>query len=53
MTQLDLQGNRLTGASAAAASAYGDALRQLSIYAGDPLAIAECWERARKIASDE
>jgi hypothetical protein len=41
MTQLDLQGNRLTGASAAAASAYGEALRQLSIYAGDPLAIAD------------
>lgn len=41
MTHLDLQGNRLTGASAAAASAYGDALRQLSIYAGDPLAVAD------------
>ena len=41
MTQLDLQGNHLTGASAAAASAYGDALRQLSIYAGDPLAVAD------------
>jgi hypothetical protein len=41
MIQRDLQGNRLTGASAAVASAYGDALRQLSIYAGDPLAIAD------------
>jgi len=47
MTHLDLQGNRLTGASAAAASAYGDALRQLSIYAGDPLAIAD------KLVADE
>ena len=47
MTLLDLQGNRLTGASAAAASAYGDALRQLSIYAGDPLAVAD------KLVEDE
>ncbi len=51
MTQRDLQGNRLTGASAAAASAYGDALRQLSIYAGDPLSIADGLPKANRVSA--
>jgi tetratricopeptide (TPR) repeat protein len=37
----DIHGNILTGASAAGAEAFSGAVRQLSIYAGDPLATVE------------
>ncbi len=41
MTATDMRGHRLSGATPAALAAYEDGLRQLSLYAGDPLAAAE------------
>jgi hypothetical protein len=41
MTNFDIHGNALSGASADAALTYSDAIRQLSIYAGDPLGQAD------------
>jgi tetratricopeptide (TPR) repeat protein len=41
MLNTDIQGNALSGADAAGAAAFSDAVRQFSIYAGDPLAEAD------------
>lgn len=41
MTITDIRGHALSGANADAALAYSDAIRQFSVYAGDPVGAAE------------
>ena len=41
MTVTDIRDHRLSGATRAALAAYEDGLRQLSLYAGDPVAAAD------------